>query len=143
MEFFKYFKFKDIYVHCANYEIQDSFDKGHVDSLLVLLQWLDIFREYLNMPIIINSGYRSPVHNASVGGSANSQHMLGEAVDFKVIGLSIDAVYLHLKDWIKDAGLESVFGQIIIYPSFIHLALSCTKYSKTLFYDKRKCKNNH
>lgn len=33
-------------------------------------------------PIIISSGYRAPAVNAAVGGSATSQHMRGEAVDF-------------------------------------------------------------
>lgn len=33
-------------------------------------------------PIKISSGYRSPALNKAVGGSANSQHVLGEAVDF-------------------------------------------------------------
>lgn len=33
-------------------------------------------------PIIVSSGYRSPVVNAAVGGSRTSQHMTGEAADF-------------------------------------------------------------
>jgi zinc D-Ala-D-Ala carboxypeptidase len=33
-------------------------------------------------PILISSGYRSPAVNKAVGGSANSQHMTGQAVDF-------------------------------------------------------------
>ena len=33
-------------------------------------------------PIRISSGYRSPALNKAVGGSASSQHVLGEAVDF-------------------------------------------------------------
>lgn len=33
-------------------------------------------------PILVSSGYRSPAVNAAVGGSASSQHMRGQAVDF-------------------------------------------------------------
>lgn len=42
---------------------------------------LEPVRELLGKPIVVNSGFRCPVHNAAVGGVANSQHMKGEAVD--------------------------------------------------------------
>lgn len=42
---------------------------------------LDPARERLGKPITVNSGYRCPLHNAAVGGVANSQHMRGEAAD--------------------------------------------------------------
>lgn len=42
---------------------------------------LEPVRERLGKPIIVNSGFRCPVHNAAVGGVANSQHMKGEAAD--------------------------------------------------------------
>jgi hypothetical protein len=32
---------------------------------------------------IINSAYRSPAHNAAVGGTQSSRHMLGDAVDLQ------------------------------------------------------------
>lgn len=35
-------------------------------------------------PIQITSGYRSPEKNREIGGAANSQHLRGEAADFKV-----------------------------------------------------------
>ena len=34
-------------------------------------------------PILINSGFRNPRVNALVGGVANSQHLLGQAVDIR------------------------------------------------------------
>lgn len=33
-------------------------------------------------PILVSSGYRAPAVNRAVGGSPNSQHMRGQAVDF-------------------------------------------------------------
>lgn len=33
-------------------------------------------------PILVSSGYRAPAVNKAIGGSPNSQHMRGEAVDF-------------------------------------------------------------
>lgn len=42
---------------------------------------LDPAREKLGMPIMVNSGYRCPKHNAEVGGVQRSQHLTGEAAD--------------------------------------------------------------
>ena len=42
---------------------------------------LDPAREKLGAPIVVNSGYRCPKHNAEVGGVPNSQHMRDEAAD--------------------------------------------------------------
>ena len=42
---------------------------------------LDEAREYANIPFIINSAYRSPEHNAKVGGKPGSSHIKGLAVD--------------------------------------------------------------
>lgn len=42
---------------------------------------LEPVRERLGKPIVVNSGFRCPIHNAAVGGVANSQHMKGEAAD--------------------------------------------------------------
>lgn len=39
-------------------------------------------RDYFGNPITITSGYRDMILNVKVGGVRNSQHLLGEAVDF-------------------------------------------------------------
>ena len=44
---------------------------------------LQPFRDYLGKPLRVNSGYRSPALNKAIGGSANSQHCKGQAVDFE------------------------------------------------------------
>ena len=56
------------------YDIEENLD-SLVDNVL------EPARERLGKPIIVNSGFRCPVHNAAVGGVANSQHMKGEAAD--------------------------------------------------------------
>lgn len=45
-------------------------------------QGLELVRTFLGGPIMVSSGYRSPEVNAAVGGSKNSQHLTGQAVDF-------------------------------------------------------------
>lgn len=52
-----------------------------VDNLNRLADYLDVIREKLGKPILINSGFRCPVLNKAVGGVANSQHQKGLAAD--------------------------------------------------------------
>ena len=42
---------------------------------------LDPARQKYGGPVLVNSGYRCPIHNSAVGGVANSQHTRGEAAD--------------------------------------------------------------
>ena len=53
---------------------------------------LDPLREHLGRPVTISSGYRSLAVNTKIGGSKTSQHMVGEAADLSVAGLSIEEV---------------------------------------------------
>lgn len=61
-------------------------------NLKVLAEQLEVLREHFQKPININSGYRSPEHNAKVGGAENSQHLLGKAADVVIDGVSPDEV---------------------------------------------------
>ena len=55
---------------------------GIEENMLALVEEvLEPVRERLGKPIVVNSGFRCPIHNAAVGGVANSQHMKGEAAD--------------------------------------------------------------
>ena len=58
-------------------------------------------------PVTINSSYRAPLVNKAVGGSATSQHVNGQAIDFEVKGVSNKVV----ADWVAD-NLE--FDQVIL-----------------------------
>lgn len=60
--------------------------------LAVALQILQPLREALG-PIAVTSGYRTPIANERAGGSNTSQHVVGEAVDFRLSdGDNMDAV---------------------------------------------------
>ncbi len=51
------------------------------ENVEVHAQNLQTIRDFLNESIKINSGYRCPSYNASVGGASKSQHLTGNASD--------------------------------------------------------------
>jgi uncharacterized protein YcbK (DUF882 family) len=70
------------------------------------------------IPIHVNSGYRCKRHNANVGGSPNSQHVLGKAADIHVVGFSARELYkLAIK---IPAFIEGGIG-VYVDQGFIHL----------------------
>lgn len=54
--------------------------KGLVDDVVYKL---DRARQLFDNPIVITCGYRSPEHNAEIGGVPDSAHTKGMAVDIK------------------------------------------------------------
>jgi len=60
-----------------------------VDNLRFLCQeLLEPLRSLVKVPVKILSGYRCEKLNEAVGGSKNSQHMLGEAADIHVLNFT-------------------------------------------------------
>ena len=71
------------------------------DELVVLLQCI---REHFGKPIHITSGYRTAAHNAAVGGSKSSQHLLGRAADFYVEGMDVATVAAYAETLLPARG---------------------------------------
>ena len=67
----KYFTDREFECWCCGQLPEEA--KKNVTALVSAI--LDPVRERLGEPIIVNSGYRCELHNASVGGVRNSQHM--------------------------------------------------------------------
>jgi len=61
-----------------------------------LLDVLEGLRFKFDAAVIITSGCRCKEHNKEVGGSENSQHIFGKAVDFKVENVNADDVAEYL-----------------------------------------------
>lgn len=85
---------------------------------------LDPLREFIELPIIITSGYRSPALNRAVGGSKNSQHMYGQAADitFRYPDMILPTVYFIL----QKSEFKKYIDQCIYYKKkgFIHVSIS-------------------
>lgn len=69
-----------------------------------------------DVPIIINSGFRCPVHNREVNGSLQSFHMTGEAADIRVAGITP----VKLASIAKKV-FEFREGGIGVYPQWLHV----------------------
>lgn len=83
---------------------------------------MEAIREFLGGPIIINSWYRSTVVNNAVGGVANSQHKLGEAVDF--VCPTYGSPYKICKA-LENLLVEFEIDQLILEPTWVHISF-CT-----------------
>jgi hypothetical protein len=66
--------------------------KTHLTNMELLAEKVfEPLRKHVNGPIKINSFYRGPELNKAIGGSANSQHCKGQAID-------IDDVYGYMSN---------------------------------------------
>ena len=73
----------------------DGSDAVLIDQELVIV--LQCIREHFGKPLHITSGYRTARHNAAVGGSKSSQHLLGRAADFWVEGVDVATVAAYVE----------------------------------------------
>lgn len=89
---------------------------GQADIDPLLIESLETLRSIFQSPIHVNSGRRCVEYNKKVGGSRNSQHLLGKAADI----------------WIKDVAPQKIARQAVeieafrqggigVYDSFVHL----------------------
>jgi hypothetical protein len=100
-----------------------------IANLKRLCQWLEVLRKRYNelyalhpgpllpgggeLPIHINSGYRSPQLNKKVGGVAGSNHLTGCAVDIRVLGAEQLIRYANiLLDYADESGQD--FDELLI-----------------------------
>ena len=102
----KWFKLGEIACRCCG-QLPTSM-RENIEALVS--EVLDPARERLGRPVVVNSGYRCPKHNAEVGGVANSQHMKGEAADVRPreVGKIIEEL--------------GKYDQLIYYPTFVHVS---------------------
>ncbi len=80
----------------------------------------DYLSGVLGSPVTLTSGYRSPQHNALVGGVPNSAHLTGQAYDFVPKGISTkDAA-----DRLAKSGIP--FDQVIDENDHVHISFAPT-----------------
>lgn len=87
-------------------------------SLEIVVEVLNGIQRRFDSPVVVTSGYRCEALNKAVGGVSNSQHMVGEAVDFFVRGVALFDVFTYILDNVE-------YDQVIMYrrKHIIHLSV--------------------
>lgn len=104
---------------------------GRLIELVVVFE--RIRQHFGGNAIKINSGFRTLSYNKQVGGSPNSQHLVGKALDLQPPkGVAIETFYEELKsnaEWFGIKGLGK-------YKTFCHVDIRNT--DKLVFWDLSK-----
>lgn len=90
-------------------------DAKVLEGMFRIAKLFEPARNLVDRALILTSGYRPPAINRAAGGATRSRHLVGDAIDGYVEGLSGNALAYILRDW--PGGL----GTYRRYPRLIHL----------------------
>lgn len=102
----------------SNFKVSEFACKDGSDAILVaprLVMVLQTIRDHFGSAVTINSAYRTPQYNTTVGGVAHSQHCYGTAADIKVSGQKPETVAAYARKIMPD------WGGVGKYTSFTHI----------------------
>ena len=111
-------------------KLDNTPNAGELANLQRLAEFLETVKTALGgKPVMINSAFRSKAVNDAVGSKDSSQHRQGLACDFRVPGMTPDAVVRAL--------LNLPFDQIIReYDSWTHISIADRPRGQRLIIDK-------
>lgn len=83
--------------------LRRGLDNEPTQDVIAALQTLAVnvlqpIREHYGRSVKVNSGYRSPEVNASVGGSKTSDHCKGQAADIEIVGVANADLAKYIED---------------------------------------------
>lgn len=93
------------------FRCKDGNDKIFIDYTLACL--LQLIRYELNVPLLINSAYRTRSYNEKVGGAKNSYHISGKAFDVSMANTNVEILTSY-------AYSLNING-IITYNTWVHI----------------------
>jgi putative chitinase len=116
--------------HTDHRSLNNTPNAGELANLQRLAEFLEVVKTTLGgKPVMINSAFRSKAVNDAVGSKDTSQHRLGLAADFRVPGMSPDAVVRAL--------LALPYDQIIReYDAWTHISIADKPRRQALIIDK-------
>lgn len=100
--------------------------KGYEDMKTMLLSMLNSARARAGVPFQVTSSIRCDEHNMRVGGSVNSAHLRGWAVD-------ISTPTSQIRHRLVRAALDVGFHRIGIASTFVHLDCDPTLAGRTMW----------
>lgn len=89
-----------------------------IPNVKELAENLQVLRDEIGEPIHINSGYRTPEHNKSVGGKPNSYHMKAMAADITSKSFTPKQIHAKIEKLIASGMMKQ--GGIGLYKGFVH-----------------------
>ena len=103
--------------------------KEVIENLRCLCAVLEVVRQSLrddftgkDIPLFVNSGYRTPAVNKLVGGVPCSNHLLGLAADIRSLVYPPGQLFERIRSL---ANLDVIqCGQVILYPTFVHFSIN-------------------
>lgn len=108
----------------TNFKVKEFKCQDGSDVILIapdLVTVLQKIRTHFGRPVKLNSAYRTPVHNKSVGGETFSQHQYGTAADIVVTGVTPKKVAAYVETLMPNK------GGIGIYKGFTHIDVRTKK----------------
>jgi uncharacterized protein YcbK (DUF882 family) len=91
---------------------------GLIQNVKTLALNLQVLRDSFKSAIRINSAYRHPAYNNSVGGASNSQHLYAKAADITIRGVSPISIKTRIEELINKKKMKQ--GGVGLYSSFVH-----------------------
>lgn len=101
--------------HAEFQEANRMLGTGELDKLIRVAGLLEVCAEIMGCEVDVHSARRCPQLNRAIGGSARSQHMLCEAVDFSPFGPDTEeSIEPYFRKLVTAARCgKVVFGQLI------------------------------
>lgn len=100
--------------YALTHNLQNTMTEDEIEKAsLLCVNVIDKVENHFQKHVSISSGYRSEQVNKAVSKNQNSQHTKAEAVDFVIVGVSVEELYQYIKN-------NLVFDQIIHEGSWIH-----------------------
>ena len=88
------------------------------NMLKPMISELEEIRALTNQPCIIVSGYRTKSYNSKVHGASKSQHIIGNAVDITLKGMTKVQLYKAICHLIKEGVIKQ--GGVGLYNTHVH-----------------------
>ena len=95
--------------------------KNFACAIYLTAMLMERVRSIVNSPIKVNSAFRGPTLNKRVGGSKYSQHMKGEACDFKPYRGTLEDAFEKIATEVREKRLN--VGQLLLERGWIHISL--------------------